>query len=429
MRELRRVVWVLAGALAVVAAWTCPVLAAEYDLSSRTYLYLYERDQAVGDTLRYAPLYEYLSLDVWEVGRPDLSFHFYGWGRLDLGEETRGGSTNGSLSSAYFQYLHPKGNSQAKVGRFFLTEGTTSEALDGLFVKGVTRSGFGAALYGGAPVENSITTLSSGGDSLFGGRVFYVYPGVAEIGLGYLFEDGDFLGENREEVGGDLWLRFARALDLTGKAVYNVVTEDIASHRLALRLVPVRSIDLQVGTEGYKYKDLFQGVLNPAFLPPAVNPDDEVQNLFADLDWQASGVLAVQAGIKSIHHLETDPGDALRGEAGFRFNLKGAIDLVGLSAAVQTADQKSNEYQQFRGWLMGSVNRWKFSLDGLTWFYEETSGGEDTTVQVVGSAGYRFSPAFGLSGDLRYTQSPQFKEDVALLLRADLKFGSSGGGE
>lgn len=218
-------------------------------------------------------------------------------------------------------------------------------------------------------------------------------------------------------------------MDLTGKAVYNVVTEDIASHRLALRLVPVKAIDLQLGTEGYKYKDLFQGVLNPAFLPPSMNPDDEVQNLFAELDWQASKILILNAGIKNIHHLETDPGDALRGEAGFRFNLKGAINKVGLSAAVQTADQKRNEYQEFRGWLMGSVNRWKFSLDGMTWFYEETAGTEDTTVQVVGSAGYQFSRTFGISGDLRYTQSPQFKEDVSLFLRADLKLGSSGGGE
>jgi hypothetical protein len=423
-----RVMAAAVTAFTIFAISSHPVLAAEYDLNSRTYLYLYERDQVVGDTLQYAPLYEYLSLDVWEVGNPDLSIHFYGWGRLDLGEETRGSGTNGSLSSAYLQYLHPKGNSQVKLGRFFLTEGTTAEVVDGLFVKGVTKSGFGAALYGGGPVENSITS-SGGGDSLFGGRVFYVFPGVTEIGLGYFLADGDYQGENREEVGGDLWLRFAKSLDLTGKAVYNVITEDIASHRLALRLVPVRTIDLQLGTEGYKYKDLFQGTLNPAFLPPSINPDDEVQNLFADLDWQASKILIVQAGIKSISHLEADPGDALRGEAGFRFNLKGAIDLVGLSAAVQTADQKRDEYQEFRGWLMGSVNRWKFSLDGLTWFYEETAGGEDTTVQVVGSAGYQISPAFALSGDLRYTQSPQFKEDVALLLRADLKFGSSGRGE
>ncbi len=418
---------------AVVVAAACITLstsaaAAEYDLNSRTYLYLYERDQVVGETQKFAPLYEYLSLDVWEVGNPDLSFHFYGWGRLDLADESRGSSTNGNLSSAYLQYLHPRGNSLAKFGRFFLAEGTTTEVMDGLFVKGVTRSGFGAALYGGSPVENTITS-SGGGDSLFGGRVFYVFPGVTEVGLGYFHENGDFQGENREELGGDLWLRFARSLDLTGRAVYNVVTESLASHRLALRLVPVRTVDLKIGTEGYKYKDLFQGVLNPAFLPPAINPDDEVQNLFADLDWQASGILIVQAGIKSIHHLESDPGDALRGEAGFRVNLKGAVNLLGISAAVQTADQKQNEYQQFRGWLMGSVNRWKFSLDGLTWFYEQTSGGEDTTVQIVGSAGYQISPAFALSGDLRYTQSPQFKEDVALFLRADLQLGSSGRGE
>ena len=87
----------------VCVVFSSTAKAAEYDLSSRSYLNLYERETVAGQTEQFAPLYEYLSLDVWEIGKRDLSFHLYGWGRLDLGDESRGGDTNGDLSSAYLQ--------------------------------------------------------------------------------------------------------------------------------------------------------------------------------------------------------------------------------------------------------------------------------------------------------------------------------------
>ncbi len=412
---------------AVCTIFSATGKAAEYDLSSRSYLNLYERETVAGQTEQFASLYEYLSLDVWEIGERDLSFHLYGWGRLDLGDESRGGDTNGDLSSAYLQYRDPWGNRHGKLGRFFLTEGTTAEMLDGLLFKGLLWHNFGASVYGGAPVENSIIAADEG-DAIFGGRIYYVLPGVTEFGLGYFFEEGDFQGDNREEFGGDLWIRFARSLDLAGRAVYNIVTSDFAKHRLTLRLVPVHTVDLVVGTEEYQYKDLFQKSLHSAFLPPTVNPDDKVQSLFAKLDWQTREKLSLQAGVKSISHDEKDPGDATRGDVGLRLKLDGSVNLLGLSAAVQTADLSENEYQTYRGWLMGSVNRFSYSLDALTYLYEEKIDGEDTTYQVVGSAGFRFSPTFALSGDDRYTQSPRFEEDLAVLLRADLSLGSSGGG-
>ncbi|MGZ8441552.1 MAG: hypothetical protein ACXWXD_12340, partial [Candidatus Deferrimicrobiaceae bacterium] len=256
-------------------AGTAP--AADLSVSSKTYGLLYEREQAGGQKDRYAPLYEYLSADAANLGGKPLSFHFYGWGRVDLGEDSGSGSTSGEVGSVYLEYLHPEGNAQAKLGRFFLTEGAAMEIIDGAFVKATTPVGLGVSLYGGIPVEYSILNNTSGGDSLFGGRVFFVRPGFVEIGASYLEEKGSFQGgKDRELVGGDLWLRVAPPVELTAQAMYNRSVSEMASQRYAVRIVPGSTIDISAGYESYTYKGLFQSTLNPAFVSPSVDNDDKV---------------------------------------------------------------------------------------------------------------------------------------------------------
>lgn len=399
---------------------TSPAAAAEYDLYSTTYLSLYDRDQAVGEDQQFISLYEYLSLDLWELSGPEWSFHLYGWGRKDLGDDTDDDGAGGSLSSAYAQYSHPEGKRyQLKAGRFYLTEGTASETLDGIFTRGRHTSGLGGAVFGGRPVENSVSSDEEG-DLLAGGRISYVLEGFAELGLGYLTEEGDFNGDDRREVGGDLWLRPAEGIEIVGRGLYNLATSGMASYRLAARFGPLPSLDLLVGGEGYRYGDLFQSSLNSAFGFSILDPDDEVTAVFADLDWRFNGRSALRAGIRNIRHDRSDPGDANRGELGVRFTLEGFLDGLGLSAAVQTADLPENEYSQVRGYALKSMGNWTFSLDALTQSYEEEISGEDTVLQVVGSAGRRFSGDLKLSGDIRYTESPNFEEDLAVLVRAEV---------
>lgn len=48
----------------------------------------------------------YFERDVTGGGHP-VSFHFYGWGRQDLGDDTGSGERTGELGSAYLEYRHP----------------------------------------------------------------------------------------------------------------------------------------------------------------------------------------------------------------------------------------------------------------------------------------------------------------------------------
>ena len=414
--------------LPLLFAPTAP--AADLSLSSKTYLRYYERDLGGGNKDTFAPLYEYLSADAANLGGKPIAFHFYGWGRADLAEPSGSGRMSGEISSAYMEYLHPQGNAQAKLGRFFLTEGAAMETLDGAFVKATTPLGLGVSVYAGAPVEYSILNGTERGSSLYGGRVFFVRAGFAEIGASYLKENGTFQqGKDRELFGGDLWLRVGGPVELSGQATYNRSVREMASQRYAVRIVPGATFDISAGYESYTYKGLFQSTLNPAFVSPAVDNNDKVQTIFGIVDWAFVPGWTLEVAAKNIRHDKSDPGDANRGEVGLRYTYNDKKDVAGIVAAFLTADREENEYSEYRGFATYSPPKIRLALDALTQQYKREINGKKNAYQVVASAGYQVLAALQVSGDLTYTQSPNYSKDYAGLLRATVELGTSTGGK
>jgi hypothetical protein len=405
--------------------------AADVSVSSRTYLQYYERELAGGTKNRLAPLSEYLSGDAVNLGGSPIAFHFYGWGRVDLSDPTGSGKESGDLGSAYLEYLHPQGNAQVKLGRFFLTEGAAMETLDGGFVKVTTPLGIGISGYGGSPVEQSILDNTDTGGSLYGGRVFFNRSGLTEIGVSYLKEKGPFQGKDRELYGGDLWLRIAPPVEITAQATYNQATKGMASQRYALRIIPGSRFDFSAGYEAYSYRDLFQTALHPIFVTPsaAIDNTDKVRTIFGVLDWEVVSGLTFELAGKNIRHDRANPGTANRGEAGVRYTFNDKKDVFGLSAAVVTADRDENEYQEYRGFVTFSPSKFRLTLDALTQQYKQAIDGRKNAHQIVASAGYKVLAYLSLSGDLTYTQSPTFQKDYAGLFRASLDLGTSTGGQ
>jgi hypothetical protein len=406
--------------------------AADLSLSSKTYLRYYERESAGGNKDTFAPLYQYLSADAANLGGMPLAFHFYGWGRVDLSDPSGSEKTSGQIGSVYMEYLHPQGNAQAKLGRFFLTEGAAMETIDGAFVKATSPIGLGVSVYGGAPVEYSILNGTKGGGGIYGSRVFFVQAGFVELGASYLRENGTFQeGKDRELFGGDLWLRVAPPVELTAQAAYNRSVREMASQRYAVRIMPAATLDISAGYESYTYKGLFQSTLNPAFVFPALDNNDKVQTIFGIVDWAFVPDWTLEVAAKNIRHDKSDPGDANRGEAGLRYSYNGKKDVAGFSTAFVTADREENEYQEYRGFATYSPPKIRLALDALTQRYkkEPIPGNGKTAYQVVASAGYQVLAELQLSGDLTYTQSPNYSKDYAGLLRATLELGTTTGGK
>jgi len=397
----------------------------DLDLQSSTYLYLYQEDQITGPDSDHSLLYEYLSLDLWEIGRPELSFHLYGWGRLELGDETSLDTEDGDLSSAHIKYRSDNGDWQILVGRMLLTEGTTLEPLDGIhYRQSLVNVGF--SLFGGTPNEGD-GSGDSRGNTLAGARSFFISPGKLEVGLNYLHEDGDFGGDEREEAGTDLWFQPTDSLEITGHALYNLSTSGIASDDLALMLSLSSNLDVIIASEGYIYENLFQTVSNPAFHSSNINPADEVRITKGEISWSPVGRLEVHGALKNTDHKEADPGDNTRTEIAFYLDTEAFLDRIGFRVASQAGDLPENEYSELRAYCMASIGSFRWSLDALALMYEEKINGEDQTTQVVGSAGWKLTDNFDLSGDLRITRSPIYDEDLAVVLRARYDFGTGSG--
>jgi hypothetical protein len=420
---------VIAFSLTLCALPTAPATAAEVTVSSKTYGLLFERELAGGQKDRYAPLYEYLSADAANLGGKPLSLHFYGWGRADLGEQTGTGKTSGDIGSLYLEYRHPEGNAQGKLGRFFLTEGAAMDTIDGAFVKATTPVGLGVSLYGGVPVEHSTLGNAKGGDSLYGARVFFVRSGFAEIGASYLKENNSTDALERELFGGDLWLRVAGPVELTGKAYYNESAGEMASQRYAVRIVPNATFDITAGYEAYSYKGLFRSAVNPAFTFPSLDNDDKVQTIFGIVDWEFTPGWTLEVAGKNIRHDRSDPGDADRGEVGLRRTYNGKKDVAGLSAAFTSADRGENEYQEYRAFATYSPDKLRLTIDGIIQNYKQEINGKKDAYQVVATAGYQILAALQVSGNLTYTQSPNFENDYAGLIRVSYDLATSTGGK
>ena len=407
----------------IMTVLSIPVPASGVDLevNSDTYLHLFQVDQPVGQDTDHAHLFEYISLEMVKVGnRPELSLHVNGWTRLSLADETGDDTAQSSLSSAYAYYRYNDNRGQVKLGRFLLTEGTSFEAMDGVHLKqSFGRVGF--SLFGGSPNSDGASE-NERGNLLTGTRAFILSPGRFEMGLSYLTEDGDFVGEEREEAGTDLWIRPTRNMEITGQILYNLTTSGLASDDISLLVKPSSNVEVTLGSSGYSYGDLFQAVTNPAFSESLINPDDEVRVLTGRVQWRPVPRFNLFGTVRSTDHKEDDPGDTDRSEIGVNITFPGFVEKIGLQTAVQSGDQPENEYSEIRGFAMLASGSLTFSLDAAAMMYGEQISGEDQGLQVVGSAGWTPSGSLSISGDLRLTESPVFEEDVAVVLRANYLF-------
>ena len=256
------------------------------------------------------------------------------------------------------------------------------ETLDGAFVKVTTPVGVGISLYGGVPVEYSILDNAERGDSLYGGRVFFVTAGVR--GDGRLVPEGERVVREARTASctaATCGCASPRGWSSPARRRTTGTVREMASQRYAVRIVPGSTFDISAGYESYTYKGLFQSALNPAFVLPTVDNTDKVQTIFGIVDWEFAPGWTLEVAGKNIRHDRADPGDANRGEVGLRYAYNERKDMAGVSAAVVAADRDENEYQEYRGFATYSPAKLRLTLDAIAQQYkEERSGREEERV-------------------------------------------------
>lgn len=366
------------------------------------------------------PATEFLRFDITEK---DLSFHAYGWGRVDLADRsTNEDSTDGDLAYAYLQYRAPKGNGLVKLGRFYVYEGVAAEQVDGAGVRVDIPGGYTASLFGGAPVR--LDDNNNKGDSIVGGRISYRYPSIIELGISALYENGVRTGQTadlknyRELVGGDVWLGLGRFAEVNGHTFYNTVTNGYAAHSYLLAIRPVRMLTISGEYQDYRFEDYFASTN----LRSLFNPDsgEKFKVYGGAVTVAANRTFEVTGDFKRYERDSTGRSNRFGGEA--RLNLLEKKLRTGLSYHRSDGADAINSYNEVRGYGLYDAPKYFASLDGIAHFFDDPIYGKDEAFEVIGSLGWRIIPNLALSGDLSYGENPREKEELRGVVRLAFNF-------
>lgn len=385
------------------------------DGTSRSYLRSWESADGKGHAL----LFEYLDVDARFGESGPFSFRFGGWGRVDLGEETAGRTSNGELQYGYLTWNGETGNRVARAGRIEVTGGVAAvERLDGLSLGSDFVGGFSAAVYAGVPVETDGD--GRGGDFLYGGRIAHRIPGFSEIGISYLRErnDGD---EGREEEGLDILLRPHRMITLDGRSVYSPDLSAWMEHQYRAVIVPLPALTVTGEYQKVDYKSFFRSPDVSAFGPAGLAGEEGMQLIGAEAAYAITP--AVTAALFWRGYAYDVAGDAHA--TGARLGYARGNFGVGLAYSRVNGEVPSLRYTEYGGYAFWRAGRTDLALDLRTQSYDEAIDRKDRGTTASLAAGYAVQSALRLAADASYTVDPTYSKDVRGMLKVIYGFSLS----
>lgn len=413
----------LAG-MAALLALLLPGLAAgaEIGADGTTIIRVEERSVPGFSKQTIVPATQYLGLDINDAGMKGLSMHFYGWGRIDLGDdsgETRDpGSTDGNFSYGYLQYRFDKANATVKGGRFFVYEGVAAEQIDGIYGRTDLKHGFTVAAFAGVPVELDRSGTTKG-DFIAGGRMGYRYGGILDLGLSGLDETSSPGAEGKEDrkmYGADLWFSPHRMVELAGRSSYNGTNNGFAEHSYNLFLKPLTGFSTGVNYTDVQLDDYFTFTNTP---PTLFNPNanDSYQSQGFNATYRIAALpFPTDITFDYKHYKRDSTGSSDRFGGELRIQPTDRINTGFSFARVEAADGIMS-FNEARGFGMYSSGPYSVNLDVIADFYDEDVYGKSTAYEIAAGCGYQINPALRVSGEASYADSPLFDSNAKALLR------------
>lgn len=396
-----------------------------YSLNSRTYLQV--RETLGSDTV--IPIYEYLDAHIDDVGLENLSFHFGGWGRLDLADKSpiNGKRTNGDLQYVYLSYIGGKGSTLVNLGRTLVYEGVASERIDGVYGRANLLHDITVAAYAGVPVETDFDGRD--GDYILGGRLAHTTPGLYNGGLSYLYSSND--GKDfRHEAGIDLWILPVKWAALYGKSSYNIRTSGWMEHGYRLDLGPFRKVKVLADLSYVNYGDYFIEPTTSAFglIPSIINPNEELLSLGGVVEYSVMDNLTVSGDYRNFDYKLAGGADYYGGAC------KWAIqDSAGAGALVHRMDGESERlrYLEFRAYGFKNYSKFDVTVDFINVNYDRKINNVNNAYTASLAAGYNILENARFAANLDYSHNPDFESDVRFFMKFLYGFrktmGSKGG--
>jgi len=385
-------------------------VASALELSGQSNTYLQSRETT--DQTKLLPLYEYLNFKAENLGSQNISFHFGGWYRYDLKNESFGTKSTGDLQYAYLSYKPEKGNAVLNLGRLFVNEGVASEQVDGAFGRTDLLGGITVAAFGGSPVETDFDSRT--GDSAYGGRISQGITEWYRIGFSYLLEKNgsdDF----RKEEGLDLWFRPVNKVELLGSSFYNALTSDWMKHTYFLTLGPFSILSFRTEFTEISYKDYFTSATTTAFKfdPTIIDPNEKLSSIGEEVSFNL-GKTTLSADYKKYSYDIAGDANYYGGKLAFA-----GAQNIGAGLSVHRMDGQTNQlkYYEYRLYGYKKFAKTDITVDLFTVSYDEEINGIKNAYSASLAGGYALSPRARLAADVEYAKDPFFDKDVRGLVK------------
>jgi hypothetical protein len=426
---MKRTIWYLALA---IAALPCAATAADWGVNSTT-LFRFEEKALPGFSKQtVVPATEFLGADLDKLADGNLSFHLYSWGRVDLADKsTNEKDTDGDLAYAYVSYRFPKANGELKAGRFSINEGVAVEQIDGVSARADLQKGFTLSMYGGRPVHLDWNNNNKG-EYILGGRGSWRWKGILEVGVSGLQEGNAPLAlgtgkDDRQLVGGDIWLSPIRAAELAGHTSYNAATGGVAEHSYLLTVRPHKLVTVTGSFNEQHFKNYF----TYSSIRSLFNPNNGGELKSYGLGVTVVPITLLEATVDYRHFDRSSDVSTDSNGSSNRYGVEARVTMLDkklrAGAAYHRADGASNfnSYDELRGFCLYDVSRYVGSVDVIGQFYKNSISTKKEAFELIASAGYRILPELALSGDISYGQNPQFNDELRGVLRLTYNYNSA----
>ncbi len=391
---------------------------ADIRLYSETIVRGFERDTAQEADRIIIPAYEYLQLDFGAIDTAGFSCHLYGWGRTDLSSsEYYTEKVDGELLYGYIEYVDPSEILNVTLGRQQISDGMSSDTVDGIRAGSSLPLDFYISLYGGLPASPGPEN-DRDGDSIVGGRFSHRMGSFYDIGISYKRLANNDIKED-ERLGMDFFIGLPGNILFTGLSNLDLDSEQWAEHSYDLRF-HLANFSIRPFYEKYQYENYFGNGDSGAEPFRYLADTGEILSAYGgDIFWNKYS--SWDMGIK-LKHYGYEERDASSLSASGMLTWHGKkMTRVGGEVVFMNGDDPKNAYTLGRGyfyWDQFYLGKYKGFISGdliYVRYAEKIYNKEDSFFSSLAIGNNFLEESLEIKLTCDYTAGPYFDDDFRLM--------------
>ncbi len=373
----------------------------------------------------FIPLYEYVTLNLTDVGISGLSFHTSGWGRVNLYDYPEDDLTKENLTYGYLDLWRLGNTVNLRAGRQLIYLGVVSGHADGVLLQ-LRQKYFGLGVFGGIPVSEeskmseNLFLESESGDRMEGGRLYLAYPQIGEVGFSVLYSEDDNNPDQRY-WGVDWELTRYSLLSIIGHLNYDIISEEVYD----LAILPILRLGKGLKFSYNYYRTIPTAAISKNSIFSVFASDDTVTDTGYTLDLRVGRIKLSM----DLHSYDYEAGEDTSKKGGGLAASYGEKRDNLAAIAYHSCKGVENDYHELRVYVRHHIIEDLFlDLDYLQFFYDKEIKDEDYSLNLVGNLGYSLADNVKIMGAIDYSTNPLAEEnEVRGLMKIAWNFRESFG--